>query len=199
MFEDDAVLAAWDFNGPEGTTEPRFGTGWFSLTGGTSLLLAGGEGSSDPALRYPPNHCIGIYNFPPQSCGAETAGVAFLVPSMDHHCLRIAFDAYPDALSNRWLRLQLTWDEGRSWWNHEVDGEYTRDGLFQLNAPRWHRLSADLAKEPRVNDNRHFGFRLVTAFAPNEAIYESCGNKSPYSRFGLLFFDMVTVLGKRIR
>lgn len=192
------VLASWDFNGPEGTTAPSTGQGRFSLAGETSLLLAGGVGSSDPMRTYPPNHCIGIYNFPPQGSAPESAGAAFFVPTTAHRDIRIEFDVYPDALSSRWLRLQFTIDGGHSWNNHRAQGGTTKDGLFDLRAATWYHLHADLSAEAGVSHNADFGFRLVSAFAPGNAVYDACGNHNPYSRFGLVFIDMVTVTAKPV-
>lgn len=197
MANELTVVAAWDFNGMEGTTDPRVGSGRLALTGATSLMLAGGVGSSDPERRYPPNHCLGIYNFPPQGTGSESAGVAFFVPTTGHGGVRVGFDVYPDALSSRWIRLQWTVDGGGSWRRGETTGESKGLGLYDLKAAAWYQLEADLSTDGEVDDNPTFGFRLVSAFSPGSSAYEACGNHNPYSRFGLMFVDMVTVRARR--
>ncbi|MFN7936248.1 MAG: hypothetical protein U0R19_23155 [Bryobacteraceae bacterium] len=164
--------------------------------GAASLLLAGGAGSSDPVATYPPNHCIGIYNFPPQAMTPESAGAEFFVPATAHQGIEVAFDVYPDALSSRWLRIQVSCDGGQSWMNHAAEGRHTHGGLYDLNSAAWYRLSADLSAMPCINNNAGFGFRIVSAFSPSAGVYEACGGQSPYSRFGLMFLDMVTVTGK---
>lgn len=199
MSKTTVVLAVWDFNGPEGSTAPGAGEGRFALAGDTSLLLAGGAGSSDPVVAYPPNHCIGIYNFPPQGAAPESAGAAFFVPATGHKRIEVAFDIYPDALSSRWLRIQFTCDGGESWKNHHAVGRYTQGGLYDLSSANWYRLCADLSAETCIDNNARFGFRIVTALAPSAGVYEACGGQSPYSRFGLMFLDMVTVTGEAIR
>lgn len=196
MSDTTVVLAGWDFNGPEGSVVPSTGDGRFALAGDASLLLAGGAGSSDPVAAYPPNHCIGIYNFPPQGMKAESTGAAFFVPSTAHREIKVAFDVYPDALSSRWLRIQFTCDGGLTWKNHAAEGRHARNGLYDLNSATWYLLSADLSAEPCINNNARFGFRIVSAFSPTTGVYEACGGQSPYSRFGLMFLDMVTVTAK---
>ena len=168
-----------------------------ALAGGTSLLLAGGVGSSDPERRYPPNHCLGIYNFPPQGAGPESAGVAFYVPTTGHDGVRVGFDVYPDALSSRWVRLQWTRDGVMSWKSGTAGNGSDGTGLYDLKAAAWYQLEADLTLEEDMNDAALFGFRLVSTFAPGESIYEACGSSSPYSRFGLMFVDMVTVQARK--
>ena len=196
MSDTTVVLAVWDFNGPEGSTSPSTGKGRFALAGETSLLLAGGAGSSDPVTAYPPNHCIGIYNFPSQGTAPESAGAAFFVPTTGHQVAEVAFDVYPDALSSRWLRIQLTCDAGETWQNHHAEGSHTQGGLYDLRSAGWYRLFADLRSESCIHDNERFGFRVVSARSPSTGVYEACGGQNPYSRFGLMFLDMVMVTGK---
>jgi len=196
MANELVVVAAWDFNGEEGTTAPCVGKGRLALTGATSLLLAGGVGSYDPERHLPPNHCVGIYSFPSQGRGSESAGVAFFIPTTGHGGVRIGFDVYPDVLSSRWIRLQWTVDGGESWRSSGA-GEAGGQGLYDLNTAAWHHFEAELSSDSEVDDNPAFGFRLVSTFSPGNSIYEACGSHNPYSRFGLMYVDMVTVRARR--
>jgi len=189
------AVGVWDFNGSEGTTAASVGNGRLELMGGASLLLAMGAGSSDPE-HYPPNHCLGIYNFPRQGTGPESAGVAFFVSTVGHCGVRVGLDVYPEALSSRWIRLQWTADGGVRWRNAEGSGE-SGNGLFELREVDWQRLEADLSGDKETDNNPSFGFRLVSAFPPGNSSYDAWGNHNPYSRFGLMFVDMVTVRARR--
>ncbi len=79
-----------------------------------------------------------------------------------------------------------------------AEGRNAKNGLFDLNSAAWYRLSANLRAEPCINNNARFGFRIVSAFSPTAGVYEACGGQNPYSRFGLMFLDMVTVTAKAI-
>jgi hypothetical protein len=163
------------------------------------MLLAGGAGSSDPVRTYPPNHCIGVYNFPPQAAAPESSGAAFFVSTKSHRGIEVGFDVYPDALSSRWLRLQYTCDGGTTWKNHRTQGRHAREGLYDLNAPAWYLLSANLRSDACVDNNPGFGFRIVSAFSPDTGMYDASGGQGSYSRFGLMFVDMVTVSASLLR
>jgi len=188
------TIVQWNFNSnpadgnvATGTLVPNTGTGTASLIGGTTSTFASGAaggGSTDPATVD--NSGWNTSTYAAQGAGDRTRGVQFAVSTAG------------------WLDVVVSWDQRHS--NtaaRHAQFQYSLDGLSfvdhgalfvgNLGDTWFNGRSVNLSTIPGVNDNPHFAFRIVSAFAPGGTGYVASSPTGNYSTAGTWRFDMVSV------
>ena len=144
------IITRWTFEGD--TTDPAIGSGTASLIGGTTASFAIGNGSG---------RGWNTTSYPAQGTGSGTAGVQFMVSTLNYENIVISFDHRASGTASRWAQLDYTIDGGTTWvvgfWNN--NGGLTPHDTF-------HSFTVDLSSVTAVNDNPNFGFRIVSIFSP---------------------------------
>ncbi|MDG5799218.1 T9SS type A sorting domain-containing protein [Marinilabiliaceae bacterium ANBcel2] len=140
-----STIVKWDF---DGTTDPSFGIGSASLTGGTTEHSV----DSESGWRF--------YNFPKQGELSGTAGVEFMFSTLGFEDITITFEQRASGTASRWALFEYTTDGGDTW-------EEYGDNMGGLN-PRdiFHFVTLDFSDNEEVHDNPDFGIRVVSIYSP---------------------------------
>ena len=190
------IIAQWNFNSPvsdanatTGTLTPSIGSGLASYVGGT---VANGSGyasgsSSDP--NSSDNSAWNTTNYPAANANNKSAGVRFDVSTAGWQKVNVRWDQRPSGTASRYVRLQYTTN----------GSDYTDfPSGVSVATVGFESKTNDLSAFSNVNNNLHFGFRLVAEFestAINSANTNYVGATGTYASSGSLRFDMVTVSG----
>jgi endonuclease/exonuclease/phosphatase family metal-dependent hydrolase len=194
----NAPIAQWTFNsiGPDndattGTLVPAVGIGSAAYVGGTTANVSGFAGGSGTDTNTD-NSGWNTGGYPSQGNANKTAGVRFDTSTAGYQAISVRWDQRASSTGSKYARLQ-----------------YTTNGMDYIDFPTgvsvagtsFEAKTNNLAAFPTVNNNVHFGFRIVTEFessALNNINSNYVGASSSYSGGGTLRFDMVTVSGMAI-
>ncbi|HVM49605.1 MAG TPA: immunoglobulin domain-containing protein [Candidatus Acidoferrum sp.] len=213
-----AVLAFWDFNGPEFTNYlinpncvydpvPYIGVGTAQAVGscvnpGNIFTTASSpfSGSVDPNdgngfTTHLPPFSWGTDNYP-ASGGNKQNGVQFNVSTVGAKNIRIAYESRVSATASDYERLEYT-TNGTTWLDFPASSSFGGVGTTYLP------FSYDLSGFPGVANNPEFGFRVVTEFQSTATYGVSAnagylGTANTYGTAGTVTYDLVTVTGDAI-
>ena len=190
-------FAAWNFNSapPDddvatGAFEPSIGLGQFQVlaTDNLSFGSVGQSRTSDPAELD--DSMLRLSGFPPQGTGEATCGIEIFASTAGRSNITLVWDQYNSSSASRYWLVQYTTNAA----------EFIDFALVTNSAASsWTRARAihfqDVAG---VNDNPHFGIRLVSEFGP-EGEFVAAGRDSNYSPVGTLWLDMLGFTGDPLR
>src|SRR6185369_14549437 len=123
---------------------------------------------------------------PAATANNKTAGVRFDVSTAGWQKINIRWDQRPSGTASRYVRLQYTT-------NGSVYTDFPTP--VSVAAVAFESKTNDLTGLAGVDNNLHFGFRLVAEFentAINSANTNYVGATGGYAGSGTLRFDMVT-------
>jgi hypothetical protein len=190
-----AIIAQWNFNGPlTGTLTPSAGEGTLRSVGVSTSGFGSatvGSGSSDPVTGNPPNYAWQVSGFAPQGSADRSAGIQARVDTSGFAGVVVSFDFRPHAVSARHQQFQYSLD-GSSFIDFGAPLAVSTGDTWTL------QRSIDLSAIAGAADNALFAFRLVAAFAPGTAAYQSSTAGASYAPQGTWRFDMLTVSGAAI-
>lgn len=149
------VLSGWDFEGPglsANNPAPSQGRGEAVLFGGVGADFKSGGG-----IRS--RQGWNTSGYPPQGNASGTRGVVFRTDTSGFSNIVVQFDQRSSKTGSRWSRFDYTAD-GRNF----VPFQTNNGALTPPDTCRTYRF--DLSTVPGVNDNKSFGFRIVSIFSP---------------------------------
>jgi hypothetical protein len=207
-----AIITQWNFNGTIGVNNaplPSIGTGSATPTGmngganNADILNAGGTPtSSDPSASNQAWRVRGSQSNGWSGTTQLISGAQFNVSTINQENITVSMDILATDGSPRHAQFQYTTD----------GSTFTSFGAlldFNPTSDRWaNGISFDLSSVAAVANNTNFGFRIVSAFSPNE-FTNANGLQAPNTAFqrtdagsgvytgaaGNYRFDMVTVSG----
>ncbi len=218
-----AVLAFWDFNGPEFTNfpvnptcaynpVPYIGSGTAMAVGtcfnpGNIFTTASSpfSGSVDPNdglgfTSHLPPFSWGTDNYP-ASGGNKQNGVQFNVSTLGAKNIKVSYQSRVSATASDYERLQYT-TNGISWIDYPASSTFSNIGTTYL------QYNYDLSGFPGVANNSSFAVRVVTEFqntatygvgTPNSGVISNyVGTANSYGTAGTVTYDLVTFSGDAI-
>ena len=190
------MIAQWNFNSvvsdtntATGILTPSIGSGLAAYVGGTGPNASGFAGGSSTDPNTTDNSGWNTINYPAANANNKSAGVRFDVSTVGWQKINVRWDQRPSATGSRYVRLQYT-TNGSDYTDYPTGVSVATVGFESK--------TNDLSAYPGVNNNLHFGFRLVAEFentAINSANTNYVGSTGGYAGSGTLRFDMVTVSG----
>lgn len=189
-------IAAWNFNGAQGTLEPSAGQGTAATVGGTSGTFSAGDPTDDGSAKPAENKAWNIASFAAQGSGSGERGVRFDVSSVGRSSLAVSWRERHSNSSSRFVQFQYSLD-GTTF----VSTGLANDGIFEavLGGEVWQPLrTVDLSSITGVADNAKLAVRIVSVFAPGTSGYAATAPGGNYSAAGTIRFDLVAFSGTPI-
>lgn len=186
-------LAAWNFNGAQGTLEPSAGQGTAATVGGTSGTFSAGDPTDDGSMKPAENKAWNIASFAAQGSGSGERGVRFDVSTAGQGSLAVAWRERHSNSASRFVQFQYSLD-GTTF----VSTGLANDGIFEaaLGGEVWQpQRTVDLSSITGVADNAKFAVRIVSVFAPGTSGYAATAAGGNYSAAGTIRFDLVAFSG----
>lgn len=201
------VFVRWDFDSqiPDANTETGTISPSLDLTAGAMALPTGGSNYAF-ASGYPDNPIGGdnsslhTGSYPTQGTANQTAGIRFQASTHGKSGIVVSFAQYHSIGSSRFTSLQYTTD-GINWQQADLEPHNTTGTTGSVNyeanlfvadmANTWYMRVFSFSGLTALEHNPQFAFRVVTAFAPNEAGYSGVGGL--YSGTGNISYDAVQI------
>jgi len=186
-------IAAWNFNGAQGTLEPSTGQGTAATVGGTSGTFSAGDPTDDGSTKPAENKAWNIASFAAQGSGSGERGVRFDVSTAGQGSLSVSWRERHSNSASRFVQFQYSLD-GTTFTSTGL----ANDGIFEasLGGEVWQpQRTVDLSSITGVADNAKFAARIVSVFAPGTSGYAATAVGGNYSAAGTIRFDLVAFSG----
>lgn len=143
------LIAGWNFD--QSNLTPSAGIGHATNVGGTITGFAAGNGGQG----------WNTTNYPVQSTGSGSAGVAFFASTVGYSNIVVRFDHRASGTASRWARVDYTVDGGTTWTPF-----WTNGGALSPHDTFYSFSNISFASVSAVGNTSGFGFRIVSIFSP---------------------------------
>lgn len=187
------IFTAWNFNGPQGTSNPSIGMGVALAVGGTSANFAAGDPADSGAPTTAENKGWNIASFAAQGSQSGERGVQFSASTHGYDSIAITWHERHSNSASRFVQCQYTVD-GTVFTSAGIPN----DGIFEavLGGEVWQsERRVELKGVAGVSGNAKFAVRIVSIFGPGSTQFVPTSPTASYSASGTIRFDLVNIEG----